>query len=155
MDKLRSNVNLVQYSQKNPYQIYTDEGTKMFEDLIQTIAFESVLKVFSSPLGEKSLITAEIKNDPLYQQVASTFEYNPYLSISEQEKQLLERYNNVKQRLNEVEQQNLQEQSYKDPSSDNLGNNPEPKTGSQSQSEHEMVLTPDTVIDPSIDTNQW
>ncbi|UBX97746.1 preprotein translocase subunit SecA [Mycoplasmopsis synoviae] len=155
MDKLRSNVNLVQYSQKNPYQIYTDEGTKMFEDLIQTIAFESVLKVFSSPLGEKSLITAEIKNDPLYQQVASTFEYNPYLSISEQEKQLLERYNNVKQRLNEVEQQNLQEQSYKDPASDNLENNPEPKTGSQSQSEHEMVLTPDTVIDPSIDTNQW
>ncbi|WP_421466766.1 preprotein translocase subunit SecA [Mycoplasmopsis synoviae] len=155
MDKLRSNVNLVQYSQKNPYQIYTDEGTKMFEDLIQTIAFESVLKVFSSPLGEKSLITAEIKNDPLYQQVASTFEYKPYLSISEQEKQLLERYNNVKQRLNEVEQQNLQEQSYKYPASDNLENNPEPKTGSQSQSEHEMVLTPDTVIDPSIDTNQW
>ncbi|MFL1037873.1 hypothetical protein ACJOMK_05305, partial [Mycoplasmopsis synoviae] len=101
---------------------------KMFEDLIQTIAFESLLKVFSSPLRGKTLITPEVKNDPLYQRVASTFEYSPYLSISEQETHFLARYKNVKQRLNEVEQQNLQEQSYKDPASDNLENNPEPKT---------------------------
>ncbi|MGL4343298.1 MAG: preprotein translocase subunit SecA [Metamycoplasmataceae bacterium] len=42
MDKLRSSTNIVQYSQKNPYQVYAEEGTLKFKEMINEIAFNSV-----------------------------------------------------------------------------------------------------------------
>ncbi|PZV99886.1 preprotein translocase subunit SecA [Metamycoplasma auris] len=40
MDKLRRSTHLVQYAQKNPYQVYTKLGSKKFKDLTNRIAME-------------------------------------------------------------------------------------------------------------------
>ncbi|WP_330463160.1 preprotein translocase subunit SecA [Metamycoplasma gateae] len=40
MDKLRRSTHLVQYAQKNPYQIYTKLGSKKFKELTDRIALE-------------------------------------------------------------------------------------------------------------------
>lgn len=48
MDKLRSSTNVVQYSQKNPYQIYTEEGTNKFNKMIDDIALTSIKSIFTS-----------------------------------------------------------------------------------------------------------
>lgn len=49
MDKLRSNSNMVQYAQKNPYQVYTQKGSKKFERLIVEIALQSSVQLFNNP----------------------------------------------------------------------------------------------------------
>ncbi|MBU4690961.1 preprotein translocase subunit SecA [Mycoplasma zalophi] len=54
MDKLRQSSNLVQYSQKNPYQIYTEEGSKRFNELTDRIALESVVNLMNNPEVAKS-----------------------------------------------------------------------------------------------------
>ncbi|WP_051789144.1 preprotein translocase subunit SecA [Mycoplasma buteonis] len=105
MDKLRSNVNLVQYSQKNPYQVYTDEGTKTFKFMLEDIAYGVMLKIFSHRIGKKSIITKEIRNDSVFQQISRTFYFDPYLDVEQQEQQLLELYYSVKRRLDEIEQE--------------------------------------------------
>lgn len=46
MDKLKSSTNVVQYSQKNPYQIYTEEGSNKFNEMIDSIAFGSIAHIF-------------------------------------------------------------------------------------------------------------
>ena len=46
MDKLRSSTSIVQYSQKNPYQIYTEEGTNKFNEMIDEIALSSISNIF-------------------------------------------------------------------------------------------------------------
>ncbi|MBU4693059.1 preprotein translocase subunit SecA [Mycoplasma sp. CSL7491-lung] len=104
MDKLRSNVNLVQYSQKNPYQIYTEEGTKLFDAMIDDIAYEVMLSVFSNRIGRKSLLTKEIKNDPVFQQIAQNFSFDVNKSLEEQEQDLISFYNAIKNRLNEIQE---------------------------------------------------
>ncbi|MGY6172597.1 preprotein translocase subunit SecA [Candidatus Mycoplasma pogonae] len=48
MDKLRSSSGLVQYSQKNPYQIFTEEGIKKFDILTREIALNSVYGLFNN-----------------------------------------------------------------------------------------------------------
>ncbi|MGX9340499.1 preprotein translocase subunit SecA [Mycoplasma sp. 4044] len=53
MDKLRQASNLVQYSQKNPYQVYTQEGSKRFEELTERIALESVVNLMNNPEASK------------------------------------------------------------------------------------------------------
>ncbi|RIV16471.1 preprotein translocase subunit SecA [Mycoplasmopsis gallopavonis] len=106
MDKLRSNVNLVQYSQKNPYQVYTEEGTKTFRFMIEDIAYGVLLELFSNRIGQKSLITKEMKADPVFIQVQSGFYFDPYRDFEEQEKDLIELYQNVKARLLEIEEEN-------------------------------------------------
>ncbi|QGZ97763.1 preprotein translocase subunit SecA [Mycoplasma sp. NEAQ87857] len=105
MDKLRSNVNLVQYSQKNPYQIYTDEGTKMFERMLDSIAYGVMLRIFSNRMGKKSLITKEIRADQLFNQILSSYQFDPTLPLEEQEQSLLDLYNSIKRRMNEIEQE--------------------------------------------------
>ncbi|VEU70520.1 preprotein translocase subunit SecA [Mycoplasmopsis glycophila] len=105
MDKLRSNVNLVQYSQKNPYQVYTEEGTKTFEFMLEDIAYDVMLKLFSNRIGQKSIITKEVRQDPLFQQLASTYYFDPNLPFEDQEKQLLEIFTSIKNRLAEIEEQ--------------------------------------------------
>ncbi|WP_324672968.1 preprotein translocase subunit SecA [Mycoplasma sp. 888] len=110
MDKLRSNVNLAQYSQKNPYQIYTEEGTKAFYKMIDDIAYGVLLKVFSDRLGMKSLFTKDMKADPIFQQILSSFRIDPYKSIEEQERVVIETYELIKKRMEELEQQKKAEQ---------------------------------------------
>ncbi|MBN0970882.1 preprotein translocase subunit SecA [Mycoplasma phocoeninasale] len=48
MDKLRRSTNLVQYSQKNPYQIYTQLGSKKFSQLTKRIALECVTNLMNN-----------------------------------------------------------------------------------------------------------
>lgn len=54
IDKLRSSANLVQYSQKNPYQIFTEEATKKFEILINESAYQAVLSLFNNANARKN-----------------------------------------------------------------------------------------------------
>ncbi|WP_322962670.1 preprotein translocase subunit SecA [Mycoplasmopsis cynos] len=110
MDKLRSNVNLVQYSQKNPYQVYTQEGTKLFESMLDDIAYDVLIKVFKDRRGKKSLITKEMRNDPIFEQIQINWVLDPHLSIEEQEKQLIEHYLAVKRRLQEIQEETELEQ---------------------------------------------
>ncbi len=51
MEKLRSSTNVVQYSQKNPYQIYTEEGTNKFNEMVDLIAFASIGNIFGKITG--------------------------------------------------------------------------------------------------------
>ncbi|AWX42921.1 preprotein translocase subunit SecA [Metamycoplasma cloacale] len=48
MDKLRRSSNLVQYSQKNPYQVYTQLGSKKFKELTNRIAIESIVNLMNN-----------------------------------------------------------------------------------------------------------
>lgn len=48
MDKLRSSTNIVQYSQKNPYQVYTEEGSIKFNEMIDNIAINSISSILSN-----------------------------------------------------------------------------------------------------------
>lgn len=48
MDKLRSSTNIVQYSQKNPYQVYTEEGSNKFHEMIDNIAIYSISELFKN-----------------------------------------------------------------------------------------------------------
>ncbi|SYV97661.1 preprotein translocase subunit SecA [Mycoplasmopsis edwardii] len=102
MDKLRSNVNLVQYSQKNPYQVYTEEGTKLFESMLDDIAYEVMISIFKDRRGRKSLITKEMKNDPLFQNIVNTNVIDNTMQIDEIEKLLVEKYQNIKRRVQEI-----------------------------------------------------
>ncbi|WLP85630.1 preprotein translocase subunit SecA [Mycoplasma seminis] len=111
MDKLRSNVNLVQYSQKNPYQIYTEEGTKAFDAMIDDIAYGVLLRIFSNRIGIKSMITKEMRSDPVFKQILATMPMDPYKSIQEQEQTLIDIYNSIKRRLEEIEQEKIQQEA--------------------------------------------
>nr|WP_318032106.1 preprotein translocase subunit SecA [Mycoplasmopsis bovis] len=66
MDKLRSHTNLVQYAQKNPYQVYTQEGSKKFDEMLSNIAYDAMTEIFKDRLGAESLITSEMENDPIF-----------------------------------------------------------------------------------------
>ncbi|QKX36474.1 preprotein translocase subunit SecA [Metamycoplasma hominis] len=48
MDRLRRSTNLVQYSQKNPYQVYTQLGSKKFKELTDRIALESTINLMNN-----------------------------------------------------------------------------------------------------------
>ncbi|MXR58279.1 preprotein translocase subunit SecA [Mesomycoplasma hyorhinis] len=54
IDKLRSSANLVQYSQKNPYQIFTEEVTKKFQILINESAYQAILSLFNNSNARKN-----------------------------------------------------------------------------------------------------
>ncbi|MBD4918658.1 preprotein translocase subunit SecA, partial [Xanthomonas citri pv. citri] len=69
MDKLRSHTNLVQYAQKNPYQVYTQEGSKKFDEMLSNIAYDAMTEIFKDRLGAESLITSEMENDPIFRQL--------------------------------------------------------------------------------------
>ncbi|MEA4115693.1 preprotein translocase subunit SecA, partial [Mycoplasma sp. 744] len=96
MDKLRSNINLVQYAQKNPYQMYTDEGTKMFYTMLDNIAYDTCQIILNDRLGRKSMISPEIQADPLFQQIQSMVVLSLGQSDDERETYLLETYYNLK-----------------------------------------------------------
>lgn len=49
IDKLRSSSNVVQYSQKNPYQTFTENVTKKFKILIESTAYNSVNALMNNP----------------------------------------------------------------------------------------------------------
>lgn len=53
IDKLRSSANLVQYSQKNPYQIFTEEATKKFNILVSESAYQAIVALFNNANAQK------------------------------------------------------------------------------------------------------
>ncbi|MGZ9454000.1 preprotein translocase subunit SecA [Mycoplasma sp. AC157] len=53
IDKLRSSANLVQYSQKNPFQIFTEEATKKFEVFIDESSDQAILNLFNNSYARK------------------------------------------------------------------------------------------------------
>ncbi|WPB50784.1 preprotein translocase subunit SecA [Metamycoplasma subdolum] len=55
MDKLRRSSHLVQYSQKNPYQIYTNLGSKKFKELTNRIALEATVNLMNNYDAVKSV----------------------------------------------------------------------------------------------------
>ncbi|UUD34979.1 preprotein translocase subunit SecA [Mycoplasmopsis caviae] len=99
MDKLRSNVNLVQYSQKNPYQVYTDEGSRKFDQMLENIAYDVTKTIFDDRLGVPSIIPLEVQEDPLFDQIQNTIIFNENTSPEDKEIQLLEMYNNIKKQI--------------------------------------------------------
>ncbi|MBN3534454.1 preprotein translocase subunit SecA [Mycoplasma procyoni] len=48
LDRLRHSANLVQYSQKNPYQIFTEEASKKFEQFINESADMATIHLFTN-----------------------------------------------------------------------------------------------------------
>ncbi|WP_406617857.1 preprotein translocase subunit SecA [Mycoplasmopsis lipophila] len=96
MDKLRSNVNLVQYSQKNPFQVYTEEGTKKFEKMLKDIAFETIVHIFNDESLSNETIPYSIKQDPLFEQLKNALVLDPNLTEQEQEEYLLKTFNELK-----------------------------------------------------------
>lgn len=88
MDKLRSNVNLVQYSQKNPYQVYTEEGSKKFDQMLANIATDVSRSIFDDRQGADTLIPVEVRNDPLFLSIRSIINFDDdNMSDVEKEKQ--------------------------------------------------------------------
>lgn len=78
MDKLRSSSHVVQYSQKNPYQVYTEEGTNKFNEMISEIAIVASQKL----MIELSFLYKIRKNGTSLNNDFETiiFEQNQYLS---------------------------------------------------------------------------
>ncbi|ADE19994.1 preprotein translocase subunit SecA [Mycoplasma crocodyli] len=110
MDKLRSNINLVQYAQKNPFQVYTDEGTKKFENMIEDIAFDVMIAIFRNPIGRKAIISKEIRADHVFQEIMSTITYNYNLTQEENEINILNMYWSVKNRIEELKNMDTTQQ---------------------------------------------
>ncbi|AAT27572.1 preprotein translocase subunit SecA [[Mycoplasma] mobile] len=65
MDKLRQSVNLVQYSQKNPFQTYTEIGTKHFEQLVEDIATNSLKIIMNNPSAKFQNLDGDFKNEQI------------------------------------------------------------------------------------------
>ncbi|MBU4689477.1 preprotein translocase subunit SecA [Mycoplasma zalophidermidis] len=109
MDKLRSNVNLVQYSQKNPYQVYTEEGSKKFNQMLANIATDVAKTIFNERLGASSLIPAEVRQDPLFAEIRNIIVFDDEnLDEIEKEKRLLNYYFETKNAQIHVSNENIQ-----------------------------------------------
>ena len=108
MDKLRSNINYVQYAQKNPYQVYTDEGSKKFEQMLRDIAFDVARSIFNDTSGCESIISREIREDPLFQKLLNTIILDDTKTRDENEEYILKLYEGVKAQLKKEEANNSQ-----------------------------------------------
>ncbi|WP_051630100.1 preprotein translocase subunit SecA [Mycoplasma simbae] len=98
MDKLRSNVNLVQYSQKNPYQVYTEEGSKKFNQMLANIATDVVRTIFNDRQGADTLIPAHVRHDPLLISIKDAIYFDDdNMDDNEKEKQWLDFYYQAKE----------------------------------------------------------
>ncbi len=95
MDKLRSHTNLVQYAQKNPYQVYTQEGSKKFDEMLSNIAYDAMTEIFKDRLGAESLITSEMENDPIFRQLVDNIILDD-MPEDEREELIVNMYKNVK-----------------------------------------------------------
>ena len=71
MDKLRSSVHVVQYSQKNPYQIYTEEGSNKFNEMVDIIAWNTISAIFTEifTFTRESKSQSDIVNPDLLQNI--------------------------------------------------------------------------------------
>ncbi|MCE6115149.1 preprotein translocase subunit SecA [Mycoplasmopsis agalactiae] len=98
MDKLRSHTNLVQYAQKNPYQVYTQEGSKKFDEMLSNIAYDTMTEIFKDRLGSESLITSEMENDPIFRQLIDNLILDE-MSDDEREEFIVNMYRNVKSQI--------------------------------------------------------
>lgn len=75
MDRLRSNINLVQYAQKNPYQEYTQQGGKMFDSMINDIAIDSIFSLFNSQYANEIEIPQNYTQDEQFIQITQEFPF--------------------------------------------------------------------------------
>ncbi len=98
MDKLRSHTNLVQYAQKNPYQVYTQEGSKKFDEMLSNIAYDAMTEIFKDRLGAESLITSEMENDPIFRQLVDNIILDD-MPEDEREELIVNMYKNVKSQI--------------------------------------------------------
>ncbi len=98
MDKLRSHTNLVQYAQKNPYQVYTQEGSKKFDEMLSNIAYDAMTEIFKDRLGAESLITSEMENDPIFRQLVDNIILDD-IPEDEREELIVNMYKNVKSQI--------------------------------------------------------
>lgn len=98
MDKLRSHTNLVQYAQKNPYQVYTQEGSKKFDEMLSNIAYDAMTEIFKDRLGAESLITSEMENDPIFRQLVDNIILDD-MPDDEREELIVNMYKNVKSQI--------------------------------------------------------
>ncbi|UOE63996.1 preprotein translocase subunit SecA [Mycoplasmopsis bovis] len=98
MDKLRSHTNLVQYAQKNPYQVYTQEGSKKFDEMLSNIAYDAMTEIFKDRLGAESLITNEMENDPIFRQLVDNIILDD-MPDDEREELIVNMYKNVKSQI--------------------------------------------------------
>ncbi|WP_214461483.1 preprotein translocase subunit SecA [Mycoplasmopsis bovis] len=98
MDKLRSHTNLVQYAQKNPYQVYTQEGSKKFDEMLSNIAYDAMTEIFKDRLGAESLITSEMENDPIFRQIVDNIILDD-MPDDEREELIVNMYKNVKSQI--------------------------------------------------------
>ena len=66
MTKLRSSSSLASYAQKNPYQVYVEKGSELFEGLLKRIAHNTIRAIMSNRLTikmEKAVETEEQKEE--------------------------------------------------------------------------------------------
>ncbi|WP_336619111.1 preprotein translocase subunit SecA [Mycoplasma phocimorsus] len=75
MDRLRSNINLVQYAQKNPYQEYTRQGGKMFDNMISDIAVDSIFSLFNSQYANEIEIPSNYLDDEDFVKIMEEFTF--------------------------------------------------------------------------------
>lgn len=106
MDKLRSNVNLVQYSQKNPFQVYTEQGSKKFEQMLKDIAYETIVRIFSRKYDIYTNEEKELQADPLYIHLKNTLDFSGMsMNPDEIEKIIREKYQELKNMIENNENQ--------------------------------------------------
>ncbi|MCC3161096.1 MAG: preprotein translocase subunit SecA [Mollicutes bacterium PWAP] len=55
MSKLRSKSSMASYAQRNPYQVYVEEGTKLFSKLLETISHYSVLLLMTNQYAQTNI----------------------------------------------------------------------------------------------------
>ena len=63
MTKLRSSSSLASYAQKNPYQVYIEEGSKLFNDLRKRISHNTIRQLMQNRYGIKK--PEEVKQEEL------------------------------------------------------------------------------------------
>ncbi|RTZ68135.1 MAG: hypothetical protein DSZ21_02385 [Tenericutes bacterium] len=55
MSKLRSSSSLASYAQKNPYQVYVEKGTELFNELTKRISHNTIKVLMSNTFAKQKV----------------------------------------------------------------------------------------------------
>ena len=55
MTKLRSSSSLASYAQKNPYQVYIEKGTELFNELTKRISHNTIKLLMSNNFSQSKI----------------------------------------------------------------------------------------------------
>jgi len=55
MSKLRSSSSLASYAQKNPYQVYVEKGTELFDELTKRISHNTIKLLMSNNFSQPKI----------------------------------------------------------------------------------------------------